>query len=633
MLTKRYYSPIFALLLCAVLVACGTVNAQDNPIPTPLPEIIELGYSNVGDVLPISLDEVAQRTGIQFWRNAHWTGLGQRVGVLDRGFGGLRTFETQQNVTTVTAYNDDKAVYDANHIRHGTQVLEIIHEFAPGAELHVCQYDSFDTFIVCIDWMVLNRVNIVNHSAGVPALPLDGQGRWALEVNRAAQAGILWINAAGNFANGYISEALTDRNTNGLHEFGGVSGEVEALGIESFVTLTNGVIMLSWLTNDDRPANTIDMDLQVINSSTGEVLGGSYQQQNGDPGQQPLEILRINMNQPFAVQIIDASGDAAGVTFSLFVEFARLQGGSTLSSIIAPADAVNSLTVAALRGFEVAPYSSRGPLINGSVKPNIAAPGEIILGDGSSFFGTSAAAPVVAAAAALIWEANPNLNRAEISSIITNYVQPPAGVTADYAVGNGRLLLPLADSTAVPTLTYTPSPSSTPTPTPTLTYTPSITPTQTYTHTPTLTNTPTNTHTPTATNTPTITPTPTLTLTPTETLTSTPTRDPQFPPDPATQGLIYFEDKNVRTGPDTVYALIQGASGTFIVTGQNNGWYAIDFSGIVGWVRADLVEVIYLPSDGLRIIVAPPSPTPTPTRRGDDDESGEYVGEPETSTP
>ncbi len=408
-------------------------ESTETPMST-LPPPIELFLPTITPTF--ALREVQARTGIDSWRAQGWTGDGRRVGVLDRGFGGLLRFEARYDVVIHTAYDTDKSVYDANEVIHGMQVVETLHSIAPNAEIHVCEYDSLDTFILCIDWMIRSDVHIINHSGGVPALPLDGTSRWAQEVDRVADTGVLWVNAAGNFGNGVYYDNLTDRSANRLHEFRGFTGEVEALELETLPNGGTGVVMLSW-EDSDRWPNTIDLDLQIIDINTGVIIAGSYQPQTGQPGQQALELVRVDISRPSAVQIIDTNGDAAGIQFALFVEFGRLPGGSSLGSIITPADAAGSLTVTALQGSDVAPYASRGPLSTGMIKPDIAAPGEIML-EGGLFIGTNAAAPVVASAAALVWEANPDFSAQDIRRFLLDNTQDGVNVS----IGQGRLLMP-----------------------------------------------------------------------------------------------------------------------------------------------------------------------------------------------
>jgi len=157
---------------------------------------------------------------------------------------------------------------------------------------------------------------------------------------------ILWVNAAGNYAQGYFSDRLTDTNLNTLHEFRAVGPENnEALGVRTIQEANNGVVMLSWTAYGGLPANEIDLDLQIIDAQSGEIIVGSYNSQGGFPSDQAIEYVAFDMNRPFAVQVIDRDGSAAGVEFALFVSFAQLPTQRAQGSIIAPADSPASLTV------------------------------------------------------------------------------------------------------------------------------------------------------------------------------------------------------------------------------------------------------------------------------------------------
>jgi SH3-like domain-containing protein len=611
------------LILLAFVVLAPSLNAQSQPTATPFAPILIQGNPNVGRVQPFIMSDVAVRSGITAWQQNGWTGQGVRVGVLDRGFGGLFALESAFDTTVTTYVGADKSAYDANVVIHGTQVLETIHAVATGVELYACEYNNLDSFALCIDWMIASRVNIINHSAGVPALPLDGSSRWARQVERAANANILWVNAAGNFAQGYHPGIFTDRNVDRLHEFGGFAGEIQALGIASIETSSQGVVMLSWADHNGQPANSINLDLQVIDSDTGEVIAASYNEQSGFPGDEAIEYLAFPMNRPFAVQIIDFAGTAAGVRFALFVEFANLPNGEIQRSIITPGDSGSALTIGALQGLNIAPYSSRGPIETGAIKPDLAAPGEVRLADGSLFVGTSAAAPVVAGSAALIWQANPTYTARDVRTFILNATQDDDqffGIDTNY--GNGRLYLPLPvilptltptaterpTDTPSPTVTETPDPTDTPSPTdtsiPIATLTEQATnlPTERPTSTPTpetasaaeiladrratLDAQPTPTRRPTITPHPTATPTrrPTITPYPTAIPTSRPTATPRPTSAVVTDATIIYRDDfsaltlSNRWGGNPDVRRI-GVS-TLIIEGEND-WWGVDYTSSI----------------------------------------------------
>ena len=84
---------------------------------------------------------------------------------------------------------------------------------------------------------------------------------------------------------------------------------------------------------------------------------------------------------------------------------------------------------------QIAPFSSRGPGVGGVLKPEIVAPGNFLYSaaqrfdpNGDTFSetgfeqvdGTSFAAPFVAGAAALVWQANPQFTAAQVKSALVN---------------------------------------------------------------------------------------------------------------------------------------------------------------------------------------------------------------------
>ncbi|HZO35033.1 MAG TPA: S8 family serine peptidase [Gaiellaceae bacterium] len=98
----------------------------------------------------------------------------------------------------------------------------------------------------------------------------------------------------------------------------------------------------------------------------------------------------------------------------------------------------------------VADFSSRGLAFDGSVKPDVAAPGVAIATsepgiapDGSPVYGTvngtSAAAATVAGGAALLAELRPELDGAALKSLLTGYAQAGGASTTEAGAGTFRL--------------------------------------------------------------------------------------------------------------------------------------------------------------------------------------------------
>ncbi len=233
---------------------------------------------------------------------------------------------------------------------------------------------------------------------------------------------------------------------------------------------------------------------------------------------------------------------------------------------------------------DLATFSGGGPTRDGRLKPEITAPGQVI---GSSYSSGAARWPVysmfpssqyvlrdgqhavasgtsfstvhVTGAAALLLEARPQLDAAQVKSLLTRHARADTftGTVPNNRWGYGKLNVLGAVAELLPP---TPTATSTPTPSATATRTPTATPSPT----PPATRTPPRTVTPTATatrtSTPTLTPTATQTLSPsTPTQTSSPTPPPTVTPT-ATTGpgagvSLVIVPANITVGVNAIFCL------------------------------------------------------------------------------
>lgn len=383
---------------------------------------VAVGQSVSGVVVrPISTQQLLIDYGISAWHEAGWTGAGQRIGVIDTAFGGLADFVARSG-DVLRPPNDSLTAYSDDLNSHGTNVLKVIHAVAPNASLYACRYNGTLVRLKdCVDWLIKSGVKVINHSVGLPILPINGQSEWDTVVNNAFAKGILWVNSAGNFNQGYLRDNYQDRNNDNYHNF--VFGNQERELVVNVGGPYTGTILLSWLEGDITLFNPqtgfnerINLDLEIVSASTLEVLNPTQGRtpQNLDPNLSPVEVVRlVDVRQPFAIRVRNAGAPLnRQIEFTIFVEFAPLEADARANtgSVVVPADAAGALTVGSVNGVrELADYSSRGLNIADYQKPDIAAPGEFIMDDGSTFIGTSAAAPVVSGIAALLLEQNPAL--------------------------------------------------------------------------------------------------------------------------------------------------------------------------------------------------------------------------------
>ena len=144
-------------------------------------------------------------------------------------------------------------------------------------------------------------------------------------------------------------------------------------------------------------------------------------------GGAPLPAGGLGLDESVPVPVVSLTARAADAVLG------RLAAGATASIVIGPAGSVPNT------GWgRVASFSSTGLAFDGSVKPDLVAAGVALAtadpganADGSPRFvtvnGTSAAAAVVAGAAALLAQARPSLTAAALKALLAGSARPVAG--------------------------------------------------------------------------------------------------------------------------------------------------------------------------------------------------------------
>lgn len=221
--------------------------------------------------------------GASAWHQAGYRGAGVKVAVLDVGFQGYQSL-----------MGTDLPVIPAAHIRsfsgditgggdgHGTAVAEIVHDVAPNAELYLANASNEVELENAVLWLIEQRVNVINASWGFPCGgALDGTGRTHSLVQRAAEAGILWVNAAGNFARYHWSGTFNDSNDDRWNDFSATENA-------NRVFLNSGEDVRACIAWDDWTVKDQDYDLYVWNSA-GTVVASSTDSQSGPGTHDPKE--------------------------------------------------------------------------------------------------------------------------------------------------------------------------------------------------------------------------------------------------------------------------------------------------------------------------------------------------------
>ncbi|HYF96214.1 MAG TPA: carboxypeptidase regulatory-like domain-containing protein [Symbiobacteriaceae bacterium] len=448
-----------------ILKLGGTVQLRlNNQLQAVMPRETAAAVSDLPQVMFVgrperyyAMDVVGEGVAVTHsdqWHRQGAGGQGVKVGILDLGFYGYEAaMGTELPLNTVarsfrlTPTNNTDITGDGDP--HGTAVAEIIHDMAPEAELYLANFYSTLEMSQAVDWLIAEGVDVINASIGIYlGGPGDGTGMAADIVRRARNAGILWVNSAGNWGEDHWSGRFSDSDGDGFHNF---SGTDETNSIFLFAGDYLG-IDLKW--NDWTKQNQ-DYDL-LLTDDYDRLVALSINYQSGS--QPPVEALdyvapsdgwyHIRIGRDMATRsvdfdlIINTSPAMKAHPQALPSEPWQLEYQNASRSIAIPGDSRDALTVGATNWGDdtLAEYSSRGPTLDGRIKPDITAPTGVISATyGGEFHGTSSSAPHVAGAAALLKSAHPTWGPAELSAYLQKYARDLGKSGKDNDYGSGRL--------------------------------------------------------------------------------------------------------------------------------------------------------------------------------------------------
>jgi len=432
-----------------IVKRAGPVSKVTAPIPmlTAIADTVKgVSFIKLPDrLIPLAVEsEGVDLTSASSYHSSGYTGSGVKVAVLDVGFDNLSSAISNGDLPNTvikvdcTGASCVSANFSSETEEHGTAVAEIVYDMAPEATLYLIKIADTLDFWDAKNYAISHGIDIINSSVvAFNTNFYDGEcynNYPVCTANDAYNHGILWVNAAGNQAKRHY-EASFDPGGDEWHD---ENIEITANGNDTIE------IYLTW---NAWPKTNQDYDLFLFNSSSVEVAS-SENSQTGT--QEPTEMISYSVPSSGTYYLsIHQYSAASNHVLEIYSLNHDLSPAEASSSIANPADADGAMAVGAIdySDWTTGPqetFSSRGPTNDYRIKPDICGPDWVLNYTFGRFFGTSAASPHVAGAAALILDRYPNYSVSQLWGCLT----ASAIEMGDHNIyGHGRLNVSSCSST------------------------------------------------------------------------------------------------------------------------------------------------------------------------------------------
>lgn len=377
-------------------------------------------------------------------------GAGVKVGIISDG---VDHWTTARNSGDLPA--DLTVLSNAVGGDEGTAMLEIVHDMVPNAKLyfHDCGTNTI-AFNNAIDALVAAGCDIICDDISWIIEPFFEDGIVASHLKSLlASNDFIYVSSAGNSAYEHYQGDYYPLDMTTFHDFS------QGISPTPFLYLSMPAgsrvrIVLQW--NDKFGASGNDYDLYLYNIGTGTIVAGSVIIQDGNDD--PLEFISYTAPGTYDFAIIVDKYSGVGRTLEVYIY--PENGAGVYTNNINPADsifghpavpdviAVGAIDASDPGNDDIEPFSSQGPVTityptpETRAKPNLCGiDGVTVTGAGGfyvPFYGTSAAAPHIAAIAAQLWGAFPTNTSDEIRTHLYDSAVDLGSAGYDNVFGYGR---------------------------------------------------------------------------------------------------------------------------------------------------------------------------------------------------
>lgn len=378
-----------------------------------------------------NLDGVKNSLGFSQYYSQKNTGRRLKIAVLDKGFYGYEK-EIGRTLPAGTRYVAGPVASPENaQVEHGLRMAQILvammtndlraSQWAP--ELTLYNVFGFSNFKAAIDDVIANKVDLVLYSeVWEYGGNFDGAGFINQEVSRATGNGVIWVNAAGNFA-------LTTYNSP-VHTLKDDWVQLPDANNALLIRCENRngkcpvKVVLSWndFKNDVNLGTDKDLDLaltdDLLNIVQTSALKQSTDVNENRPGysKYPREIIAAELSAgTYFLRVKNRSknfSDRDQLRITVDGDGVVMPSHSVGETLLNPADNPSVITVGASD-------SERSSTSLSKNKPDVLAPSSVILNGGAEYRGSSNSAAIVAAGLGLLKSLDPRLTRQDLLKAVT----------------------------------------------------------------------------------------------------------------------------------------------------------------------------------------------------------------------
>ena len=410
-----------------------------------------------------NLNQLANEIGINGFRVKPRAPQLVKVAILDNGFRGYQE-QIGKTLPATTQYHAGPIAVDLQaEESHGLFMAQIVAGLLDRAgggtlpvEIHLFSAYGYSNLSAAVDQVIAQKFDVVLYSQ-VWEYGGNGNGRGFINavVNKATDAGVIWVNAAGNFADSTFVAAV-QADTDDWAKLPGPNNSVQVRcqshdkgGTESSAQPADEKnchlrAVLSWndFKDDVNVGTDKDLDLILTDDTLKIVQSAALTQKKvldtNPQGQSlyPREILEADvapglyyLRVKIRSQNFDRSRDRLKITTS--GDYVQLQNATnSTESLLSPADNSSVITV----GASDSEKSSQGVSEH---KPEISFDSAVKLKNGETYKGTSNSAAIAAAGVIILRAYHPTLTRAQAISMVRGGLKSETGAPPSHDGGAG----------------------------------------------------------------------------------------------------------------------------------------------------------------------------------------------------